>query len=342
MRQLRHSIVLLACLIAPATADVTVDLRAADPVAGLPVISASRTNFMRAYRRWRTNCKQPDVFVEDGAILFDGSPQYSYAQLIGGCEPIDKYAGNVGAINASMKSAQCSTAAIRGQLVTAVPASFEAAGMRVDVSATATSAHVTIDRFAVNGWTGDRRVTIGMPVFEVRGWYMVEASGRRQLALLLAGKQADGTIVERWIEVWASRLRLRGPIDVARTWLLALAVKDRGVLGRTSVVPFEQVGMGTECAARATKDAELGPLLDCVSKTGARYAPLYDELEFSTIAATKIPAGLATSAPRIAELAKTGHTLIQFETDDATQVFAMVLAVRAGKVAAVFEHVRPK
>ncbi len=321
-----------------AFAEVSVDLGASDPVANLPVISADRLNFLRAYRRWRKGCKKPDIYVEDGGI--DASvdePQYSTTQLLGGCgEAIDAYAGNVGAVNASMSSTKCSRAAKRGVITEKLPAHFEAEGMQIDVTANATSTHVTINRLntQVGAWVGGRRMTIQMAAQEVHGWYVVEAMGKRQLAVLVSGQESDGTIAERWIEIWATKAPAKTQaIDVARTWVLAVAVHDAEALLRVSAVPFERVGLGAkDCARTATKASELAAVLSCPLADSARYVGLFDEQEFAKLGST--PAGLAAQTKLLARLAKKGATLVLFSNADEAGTVDLVLAVKNGKVIA--------
>lgn len=332
----------LVLLLVPslAFAEVNVDLGAADPVANLPVISADRLNFLRPYRRWRKSCRKPDIYVEDGGI--DASvvePQYSSTQLLGGCEATDTYAGNVGAVNASMSSTKCSRAAKRGVITEKLPAHFEAEGMQIDITANATSAHVTINRLTtkVGAWIGGRRMTIPMVGQEVHGWYVVETTGKRELAVLISGKEPYGTIAERWMEIWATKAPAKmQAIDVARTWVLAVATHDAEALARVSSAPFERVGLGgNECARTAIKASELPGVLSCALSESSRYVGLYDEQEFAKLGAT--PAGLASQAKLLARLAKKGATLVLFSNEDVAGSIDLVLAVKNGKVLAAIE-----
>lgn len=319
-----------------AFAEVSVDLDAADPVANLPVISADRLNFLRPFRRWRKGCKKPDIYVEDGGI--DASvvePQYSTTQLVGGCgEAVDAFAGNVGAVNASMSSTKCSRAAKRAVITEKLPAHFEAEGMQIDITANATSAHVTVNRLnmQVGAWVGGRRMSIPMAVQEVHGWYVVETAGTRQLAVLLSGRESDGTIAERWMEVWATKASAKPQtIDVARTWVLAVAMQDAEALLRVSAAPFERVGLGAkDCARTATKASELPAFLGCSFADPARYVGLFDEQEFAKLRST--PAPLAGQAKLLARLAKKGATLVLFSGEDEAGTVELVIAVKNGKV----------
>ena len=335
----------------PAVAEVAVDLRAADPVAALPAVSADKLNFLRAYRRWQPKCKRPDIFVEDGGIEATvQEPQYSSTQLIGGCgEAYDAFSGNVNAVNASMTNTKCGSAALRGSITAKLPATFEAAGMRIDVSGAATSAHVTINRLATTGWTGGRRMSVDAAAFEVRGWYVVELKTTRQLAVLVATKAASGVVTERWMEVWATKPPGKpAPLDVARTWLLAVVAHDASALARVTAVPFERVGFASvgndrasECATKrnAKKAKDLSPVLDCVlADASARYVELYDEQEFFALDLRKLPPELASDAVVLRKLAKAGHALVQFAVSDARGSVTVALAIKNGKVAAVFEH----
>lgn len=349
MRFLPFAVVVASSTVSPsAMAEVAVDLRATDPVAALPAVSADKMNFLRAYRRWRPKCKQPDVFVEDGGIdVSVEEPQYSSTQLIGGCgEAFDAFAGNVKAVNASMSNTRCGSAALRGTLTAKLPATFEAGGMRVDVTGAASSAHVTINRLATNAWTGGRRMTLDASAFEVRGWYVVDLKTVRQVAVLVATKAADGVVTERWMEVWANKARKTTPVDIARTWMLAVAAGDAGALARVTAVPFERVGVeserGTPACAKlqtAKKASALAPVLDCVIvDASARYVELYDEQEFFKLDPQKLPSELAGDAAALRKLAKTGHALVQFATSDARGSITVALAIKNGKVVAVFER----
>lgn len=328
---------------APAGAEVAVDLRASDPVAALPVVSANKLNFLRAYRRWRPSCKRPDIFVEDGGIdLSVEEPQYSSTQLVGGCgEAFDAFSGNISAVNASMSSTQCSSAALRGKVTAVLPTSFEAAGMRVDITAASTSAHVTVNRLATATWTGGRRMTLDATPYEVRGWYVVDQKSARQLAVLLATKSRDGTIAERWMEIWAKKPSGKlAPVDVARNWLLAFAARDNAALVKLTGVPFERNGLGSAaCAkARAKKPGELGAALDCaVAASATRYVGLYDEQEFFKVEPRALAPELSAHAAALTKLAKGGHTLVQFASKDARGEVTLAFAIKNGKVTAVFE-----
>lgn len=332
-------------------AEVSVDLRAPDPVAALPAVSADKLNFLRAYRRWQPTCKQPDIFVEDGGIEMSvDEPQYSSTQLIGGCgEALDAFSGNVNAVNASMSNTKCGSAALRGTVTAKLPATFEAAGMRIDVSAAATSAHVTINRLASDGWTGGRRMSVDAAPIEVRGWYVVELKTTRQLAVLIATKAANGVVTERWMEIWATKPAGKpAPITVARTWLLAVAAHDASALARVTAAPFERVGFVSNanagaggCATKRTakKAKDLAPVIDCVlAEASARYVELYDEQEFFALDLRKLPPELAGDAAALRKLAKAGHALVQFATSDARGSVTVALAIKNGKVAAAIER----
>jgi len=319
LRVLGWLTLVFATTTAAATADVAIDLRAADPVAGMPVISADRLNFMRAYRRWRPGCKHPDIAVESGGI--DPSvdePEYTTAPLVGGCgEPFDAYAGNVAMINASMSDTQCGSAVLQGKLTASLPASFEAAGMRVDVSAAAAGVLLTINRpgHRAKAWQGARRVVTDATPTAVRAWYAVEVDGRRQVAVLVVATEPDGTVAERWLEVWATPAPAKpDAVSVARAWLLALAAGDAPAL--------------TELSSASLDRAGLEP---------ARYAALYDPAEVETISAKKLPPAVKANQKRLAALARKGHTLVQLAVDDGGRPLVVILAVKAGKVAAVVE-----
>ncbi|MBL9012613.1 MAG: hypothetical protein JNL83_00460 [Myxococcales bacterium] len=348
-------LVIVGLAATPVTADVAIDLRAADPLAGLPAIAKNKLNFLRAFRTWRPGCKKPDIYVESGAIEASvDEPQYTTIPLVGGCgEAPDEHAGNVSAINASLSKTQCSTAAVRGDLVAKLPAAFEAGGFRVEVTANASSAHVTINKLAKPGtWTGGRRMQTAITPQEVRGWYLVESRGQRQLAVLLSGAGPDGTISERWMEVWAKKAQQpTAPIDVARTWLLAAAARDATVLAKTTGLPFERIGFspaepsaGACKTARSARTAEdLVGVLDCVlAAAPARYASLFDEAGFSKITAKQIPPELEPHAAVLAGFAKTGHTLVWFTNDDERGETNVVFAIKGSKVAAALESMTSK
>ncbi len=307
---------------APARADVSIDLRAKDPVAALPAVSADGTNFLRPYRRWRTGCKRADLHVEFGGIDRSvAEPEYSSAPLIGGCgEAIDAYQGNVAMINESLRDTQCSTAPRRGSLIAKLPASLVADGLRVDVTATADSAHVMINKLerVVGAWTGSQRVQVSGTPLEVRGWYIVDHRSTHEIAILVSVREADGTIAERWVDVWLDTVaRTPGPVDVARTWMLALAEGDATALAATTLTPVVRVGSA-------------GP--------PARYAALYDGEEFVKITSRQIPAELKAHKKA---LSRPGLTLVQFTADDAAGAVVVVLGVKKGKVAVVAEATTP-
>ena len=331
----------------PVAADVSIDLKHPDPTMRLPLISADGTNFLRAFRRYKKGCRAADVFVEDGGI--DASvaePQYSQTQLLGGCgEKRDAFQGNVAPVNESMRGTRCQTAAKRGRLMKRVPATFEADGMRVDVTGNLTSAHITInrlDRTIAGAWIGGRRMMTDTAVFDVRAWYVVDQKDRRQLAVLVGGRQRDGTTLERWIEVWAVKAPAKpskDPIEVAKRWLLALAARDAKALAATSAAPFERVGFepmgprGKACEAKrkAQKATDLAAVLDCAIGEAIRYASLYDEQEFAKLG--KQGPELKPHAKMLQALAGKGHHLVALSTDTVTVVFA----VKGDKVAAVIE-----
>ncbi|HEY5935137.1 MAG TPA: hypothetical protein VIU61_10895 [Kofleriaceae bacterium] len=341
------AVVILAALSAPAIADVSINLKHPDPTFQLPLIAADGTNFLRAFRRYKRGCKSSDLFVEDGGI--DASvaePQYSQTQLLGGCgEAREAFAGNVAPVNESMRGTKCKTAAKRGRLAKRVPATFEADGMRVDVTGNATSAHITInrlDRAVAGAWTGGRRMGTETAVFDVRAWYLVDQKDRRQLAVLVGGRQRDGTTIERWIEVWATKAPAKpskDPVEVAKRWLLALAARDAKALAAASAAPFERIGFeppgerGKACEAKrkAQKPAELAPVLDCALGESLRYASFYDEQEFAKLG--KRGPELEPHGKTLQALAGKGLQLVAFSTDTATVVFG----VKGDKVAAVVE-----
>lgn len=354
-RRALAGIVIVGLATTPVTADVAIDLRAADPVAGLPAVAKNKLNFLRAFRKWRTGCKKPDIFVESGAI--DASvdePQYTTIPLVGGCgEAPDEHAGNVSAINASLSKTQCSTAALRGDLVAKLPAAFEAGGFRVEVTANASSAHVTVNKLSKAGtWTGGRRMQTAIVPQEVHGWYIVESRDKRELAVLLSGREPDGTISERWMEVWTKKAQQpTAPIDVARTWLLAVAARDAKVLVKTTGLPFERIGFSPadatasacETARSARTAGGLVAVLDCVlADAPARYVSLFDEAGFSKITAKQIPPELEPHAAVLAGLAKTGHTLVWFTNDDERGETNVVFAIKGSKVAAAVESMTRK
>jgi hypothetical protein len=304
-----------------AHAEVSVDLRAADPVATLPVVSADKQNFLRAYRRWKPKCKKPDIFVEDGGIdVSVDEPQYSSTQLVGGCgEAFDAFSGNVIAVNASMSHTKCGAAAKRDTITEKLPAHFEADGMQIDVTGTPGSAHISVNRLATKGFVGGRRMELEGSPTEVHGWYVVEQKKTlRQVAVLFATKAKDGTIMEKWMEVWAKPATAPKPIDIAQNWLLATAAKDTAALARSSAKTLTRADTGDHAA---------------------RYGELFDEREFSTLDAKKLPPELADDAVALTKLAKAGHSLIEFTTSDSKGTATLAFAIKGGKVAAVFEHV---
>lgn len=336
----------------PAAADVVIDLKAPDPVAKLPIVSADGMNFQRAFRRLRPKCKKFDVFVEDGGIDSTvDEPQYSSSQLLGGCgEARDAFAGNLTGINAAMKGTTPSQPAKRGTLVKSLPAMFEADGMRVDITGSMASALITVnrlDRGTTGAWIGTRRMAMDMRPVGVRAWYVVDQKAKRQLAVLIAGRQPDGTLVEKWMEVWVGKAPAKlAPIDVARRWLLAVAARDANSLAALTAVPFERVGfdaLGPKQAAcakltKATKADQLAPVLDCViASAPSRYMPIYDEKEISKLPA-RPPAELARHGKTIGSL---GGQPFLFSTDEPKGQVHVVIAVKGDKVAGVVEVAPP-
>lgn len=213
-------------LAAPVAADVTIDVRAKDPVAALPAVSADGANFLRPYRRWRPACKGADLHVEMGGI--DRSvevPEHASAQLLGGCgEPVDAYEGNVSMVNESLHETKCSTAPDRGKPRSKLPASFVVGGLQVRVTAGPDSALVLADPVErkPGARAGERRMQLAGTPQEVRGWYLVARGANHALAVQVSVRERDGTIGEQWIDVWLDPLpRSAGPIDAARAWLRA-------------------------------------------------------------------------------------------------------------------------
>ena len=221
-------ITLLMAAASAAPADVTIDLRASDPVAALPAVSSDGVNFLRPYRRWRPRCKRPEIHVEMGGI--DRAvevPEYATAQLVGGCgEPIDAFAGNVSMVNESLHDTKCSTAPDRGTMKATLPATFVAGTLTVQVTATRDSVLVLADPRAAGAGArrgGRRAFTAGVPI-EVHGWYLVDRGANRALAVQISARETDGTVAEQWIDVWLDLVpKSPGPLDVARAWLRASA-----------------------------------------------------------------------------------------------------------------------
>lgn len=210
----------------PAAADVTIDLRAKDPVGALPAVSSDGVNFLRPYRRWKPTCKQPDVHVEMGGI--DRSvdePQYATAQLIGGCgEAVDAYEGNVSMVNESLRETKCSTAPDRGTMKAKLPASFGAGTVTVQVTGASDSALVLVDPVEKKPGVraGERRMQVNGTPLDVRGWYLVDRGKNHALAVLVSVKEKDNVVSEQWIDVWLDPVpKTASPLDLARAWLRA-------------------------------------------------------------------------------------------------------------------------
>ena len=210
----------------PAAADVTIDLRAKDPVSTLPAVSSDGVNFLRPYRRWKPTCKKPDVHVEMGGI--DRSvdePQYATAQLMGGCgEPVDEFEGNVSMVNESLHETKCSTAPDRGTMKAKLPASFGAPSLMVSVTAATDSVLVLADppQRAAGARAGERRVQVNGAPLEVHGWYMVDRGKNHALAVLVSVKEKDNVVSEQWIDVWLDPVpKTASAVDIARAWLRA-------------------------------------------------------------------------------------------------------------------------
>lgn len=210
---------------APVAADVTIDLRAKDPAALLPAVSADGVNFLRPYRRWRKACKTPDLHVEMGGLdRTVDEPDYATAQLLGCGQAPDAYAGNVSMINESLRETRCSTAPDRGMMTTALPATFTAGTYTVTITGDAGSALVLADPITPtrSSRAGERRMELrGAPV-EVHAWYLVDRGLNQALAVNVSVREPDGAIGEQWIDVWLDAIPAKPvPVAVARSWLRA-------------------------------------------------------------------------------------------------------------------------
>ncbi len=355
MRALWGGLLVAALLITPAAADVEINLKAKDPVAGLPAVSADGSQFLRAMRTWRKSCKKPDITVEFGGIdPTVAEPEYSSVPLVGGCEAADTYAGNVGMVNESMRATQCVSAPIHDKQARPLPADFEAEDLRVEISTTEETAHLQINKRerATGTWTGGRRVELGGHPSALHGWYLVEHGKHRQLAVLVTARDPDGSIHEHWVELWLRKVVAKPTAeDVARDWMIALADADAARLASLTATGFERVGLepttgelATSCATLrvAKKKAQLGPVLDCAIAGGAaRYTMLFDEEELTRIKAKALPPELAASKAKLNKLAGKGHTLVELHVEQDGWYVFVVLAIKGGKVAGAFESARP-
>ncbi|HUQ02522.1 MAG TPA: hypothetical protein VM261_08505 [Kofleriaceae bacterium] len=218
---------LLTAAVAPAHGDVTINLRAKDPVAALPAVSSDGVNFLRPYRRWRKACKTPDLHVEMGGIDRSAlEPDYANAQLLGCGQGVDTYEGNVSMINESLHETRCSTAPDRGTMKAALPATFTAATFTVTVTGDASSALVLADPITPtrSSRAGERRMDLRGAPLEVHAWYLVDRGLNHALAVNVSVREQDGTIGEQWIDVWLDAVPAKpDPVAVARAWLRASA-----------------------------------------------------------------------------------------------------------------------
>jgi hypothetical protein len=349
-------VLVVALLAAPAAADVVINLKAKDPVAALPAISGDGTQFLRPYRRWRKGCKKPDIIVEWGGIDPEVTePEYSSAPLIGGCgEKSDAHAGNVVAVNESMRETQCHSAPVRGKPKEKLPATLDADDLKVDISATKQTVFIAINKLerTKGAWTGGRRVELAGVPTEVHGWYLAEKKDRRQLAVLVAAEEPDGTIGEQWVEIWLRKVPAKPkPAQIAADWLLALAENDAALLASLTAAPFERMGFEPAAGDRAEpctklraakKKDQLESVLACALVDGpARYAMLFDPDELGTIKTKQIPKDLAAHKKALSKLAGKGHTLVQFHVQQDGWYLQVVLSVKGGKVTAAAEYARP-
>lgn len=348
-------LLVVALFAASAAADVVIDLKARDPVAGLPAISGDGTQFLRPYRRWRKGCKKPDIVVEWGGIDPEVTePEYSSAPLVGGCgEKADEFAGNVVAVNESMRDTQCRSAPVRGKPKEKLPATLDADDLEVDITATPQTVFIAINKLerTTGAWTGGRRVELpGVPT-EVHGWYLAEKKSQRQLAVLIAAQEPDGTIGETWIEIWLRKVAAKPTAEqVAADWLLALAEHDAALLANLTAAQFERMGFEpaggdqaepcTKLRAAKKKDQVAGVLACALVDGPARYAMLFDPDELGTIKAKQIPKDLAAHKKKLSKLAGKGHTLVQFHVQQDGWYLQVVLAVKGGKVTAAAEYAR--
>ncbi len=339
---------LVVCLVvasSEARADVAINLKAKDPVAGLPAISADGTRFLRSFKVWKKGCKKPEIQAEYGQIdASDLEPQYSSVPLIGGCgEAVDAYEGNVSAVNESLRDTQCASAVVKGKTKQAIPASLDVEGVKVAITTTKHTVQILINPLArtAGTWTGGRRVELPGAT-EIHGWYVVDQGDDRQLALLFAAPDADGNVTERWIEVWMHQVPAKPTaVDQARTWLLAVALGDAATLAEVSGATFERGGLGApECKEKAAKKKEqVAAVLTCAVGVAARYAELYDEVEFETIKVKALPKSLKPYKKKITKLAKKG-SVVQFHVEQDGWNATVVFVVKAGKVIGAFEALK--
>lgn len=337
-------------LASPARADVTINLKAKDPVAALPAVSGDHQNFLRQFRHWSKGCKKPQIQVEMGTIDPTAiEPAYTSMPLVGGCgESADKYQQNVSAVNESLRDTQCASATVRGKAVQKIPAAFAADDLSVDVTRTENTINIQVNALTrtTGAWTGGRRVELPGAT-ELHGWYLVDQDDSLQLALLFAAPDADGGITEHWVEVWLHQVPAKlGPEDLARLWLLALARNDATTLADLTAPTFERGGLeiagdATCKKARASKTADtLTGVLACALAIAPRYATLYDEVEFEKIKATKVPKALKSYKKKIAKLAKKG-AVVQFHVEQDDWDATILFVVKAGKIVGAFEAIKP-
>lgn len=331
---------------APARADVAINLKAKDPVAALPAISSDGTQFLRAFRVWKKGCTRPEIQVEYGAIdPTDTEPAYSSMPLVGGCgDAVDAWERNVAAVNESMSDTQCGSATVRGKKKEPIPATIEIEGVQVAIATTKQTLSILINPLVrtAGAWTGGRRVELPGAT-ELRGWYLVDQGADRQLAMLFTVPDADGGVTERWVEVWMRKVPEKPTaVDLARSWLLALAQANAAVLAELTGATFERGGLGgTDCKQKvAKKAAQVAGVLTCALAVAPRYAELYDGVELEPIKPKALPKALKAHKKKITKLAKKA-SLVQFHVEQDGWDATIVFVVKGGKVIGAFEALKP-
>lgn len=325
-------IVLFALLLVPATAVAgTPQISASAPVSGLPAISKDGGTFARPVKVQPKGCTGVQSFVELGSIGGKGD-------LLLVDDPCGK-GGSKAAANIDTVNKKLSAGAFKstGKLESrSLPAQIDTDAGTVTVdTGSGNSCSVAIEGSKADKWN----VKLDGHIFETRGWYT--AKGTISVLVAVTAKDTGDLGREQWVDFQpvdqgGAAPELGTPVEVAYSFVQALAARDANGIEELLSFPFWKVGLKPSSGAstkkckrldKARKQSQLVAVSKCIAAGASTLYGKYASPDaVAEIDMSEFPDELRKYKKKVAKLLKHEGKLVRFHINqDGIYVFLVLV-----------------